>query len=142
MIKAPDGSEQQNGLADLAADLTPLLDVLFILLVFFVLTANTAQVALDLTLPDKGAEAAKALKDENKVVVAIFEEDGKWGVDGANYADWNAAKAAMEKARTDKPKARFVIAGDRKVSLERFLQTLAHLRKLGLKQTDIIMEQR
>ena len=142
MIRAPGASEQQNGLADLAADLTPLLDVLFILLVFFVLTANTAQVALDLTLPNKGSESAKALKDENKVVVAIFEADGKWAVDGTEHTDWDAAKSAMEQARADKPKARFVIAGDRKVSLERFLQTLSHLRALGLKQTDIIMEQR
>jgi len=131
-----------TGVAGLAADLTPLLDVLFVLLIFFVLTANAAQVVLDLDLPSKGAKAATAQKEKNKVVVAIYAQDGKWAVDGAQYADWPAARAAIEAARAARPRARFVIAGDRKVSLERFLLTLTFMRGLGLRQTDIIMEQR
>lgn len=142
MIKLPAEKGDDTGVAGLAADLTPLLDVLFVLLIFFVLTANAAQVVLDLDLPTKGARAATAQKEKNKVVVAIFAQDGRWAVDGTDYVDWPAARDAIEAARTAKPEARFVIAGDRKVSLERFLQTLTFLRTLGLEQTDIIMEQR
>jgi len=142
MIKVPETSTDGDGFAGLAADLTPLVDVLFVLLVFFVLTANAAQVALDLNLPNKGAEAAKPLNQKNKVVVAIFAKDEKWAVDGTEFTDWKQTKAAIEVAYREKPKARFVIAGDRKVSLERFLQALSLLRTLGLKQTDIVMEQK
>lgn len=142
MIKTPGAQGDDVGVAGLAADLTPLLDVLFVLLIFFVLTANAAQVVLDLDLPTKGAAAAKPQKEKNKVVVAIFAKEGNWGVDGTDYVNWPAAREAIEAARKAKPEARFVIAGDRKVSLERFLQTLTFLRTLGLEQTDIIMEQR
>ena len=136
------GADRGNSLHELAADLTPMLDVLFILLVFFVLTANSAQLALDVTLPSDKSTAAKPLPQPKRVVVSILPEEGKWQIDGTTFESWEEAQAAIEAAKKEKPKAAFVIASDRDVPMQRFVQTLSFLRGLGVAKVDIAMEPR
>jgi len=138
MIRLP-SEREGSGLGDLVADLTPMLDVLFILLVFFVLTANSAQIVLDLKLPQDAAAAAKA-PPEKRVVVAVHAADRGWTVDGTPHADWDEASAAIDAAHAANPDAKMVVAGDRDATVDLFLKTLSHLRSLGLTETDILME--
>lgn len=135
-------TEDKGRFYELAADLTPMLDVLFILLVFFVLTANSAQLALDVTLPSDKASSAKQLPQGKKIVVSILPDEGKWQVDDKEYDDWPAVEAAIRSIRKEKPKAAFVIASDRTVPMQRFVKTLSFLRELGVAKVDIAMEPR
>lgn len=133
-------SERGSGLNELAADLTPMLDVLFILLVFFVLTANSAQLALDVTLPSDKTTTAKPLPQPKRVVVAILSEDGAWQVDDKKFDSWEKAEEAIKAAQEAAPKAAFIIASDRTVPMQRFVKTLSLLRSLGVAKVDIAME--
>ncbi len=134
------GADRGNGLHELAADLTPMLDVLFILLVFFVLTANSAQLALDVTLPSDKATAAKPLPQPKRIVIAILPGEGAWKVDDRRFDDWAGTEAAIKAAVEARPKAAVVIASDRSVPMQRFVQTLSFLRGLGVAKVDIAME--
>lgn len=136
------GGERGNGLYELAADLTPMLDVLFILLVFFVLTANSAQLALDVTLPKDKTTTAKPLPPPARVVIAILPDEGHWQVDDKKLETWEETEAAIKAAMEAKPKAAFVIASDQAVPMQRFVQTLSYLRSLGVAKVDIAMEPR
>lgn len=139
MIRRP-GSAREGGFADLTADLTPMLDVLFILLIFFVLTANSAQLALDVTLPQADRAAGQAVETDNRITVSVLSGEAGWRVDGATFGDWSAAQDAIRAAHSARPDAQFVIAGDRSATLQNFVQTLGFLRSLGIAQTDIVME--
>jgi biopolymer transport protein ExbD len=134
--------DRGNGLYELAADLTPMLDVLFILLVFFVLTANSAQLVLDVTLPKDQATAAKPLPQPERIVIAILPDEGKWQVKDSKLETWEETEAAIKAAIEAAPKAAVVIASDQSVPMQRFVQTLSYLRNLGVAKVDIAMEPR
>ena len=61
MIQFPNDDDQSSG--SFLPDLTSLLDVLFIVLVFFLLTANSAQLLLPIDLP---AAASESLEPQKK----------------------------------------------------------------------------
>ncbi len=140
MIRAPREASEDDGVGGLVADLTPMLDVLFILIVFFVLTANSAQLVLDLKLPTEKAPQARTLDKADKIVLGIFNEEGRWTLDGKEIADWPALQAALRALVRDRPKARFVIAGDKRIPLQRFVKALAFLQELGIKDTELVMQ--
>lgn len=140
MIRAPGEAGDDDGVGGLVADLTPMLDVLFILIVFFVLTANSAQLVLDLKLPTEKAPAARTLDKADKIVLGIFSTKGHWTLDGKALDDWPAVQEALRALVRDRPKARFVIAGDKRISLQRFVKALAFLQELGIKDTELVMQ--
>jgi biopolymer transport protein ExbD len=119
-----------------------MLDVLFILLVFFVLTANSAQLVLDVTLPKDQATAAKPLPQPERIVIAILPDEGKWQVKDSKLETWEETEAAIKAAIEAAPKAAVVIASDQSVPMQRFVQTLSYLRSLGVAKVDIAMEPR
>ena len=76
MIQADHTSHKTTILEAILPDLTPMLDVMFILLIFFILTANAAQKTFDLSLPEKGSEYAKTLEHSENVTVYIQRKQG------------------------------------------------------------------
>jgi biopolymer transport protein ExbD len=137
---APGKNGQGTGLEELGPDLTPLLDILFILLVFFILTANTVEHALELALPDEGAEQAEPLVDPSTVHIALYARDQAWAVNGEPIGQWDRVEAAVLAAHGQRPDAEIVIAGDRRAPIERLLQVLAFLKEQGLTAAQILME--
>lgn len=140
MIRVPGHDRDEDTVGGLVADLTPMLDVLFILIVFFVLTANSAQLVLDLTLPSDQATAAKTLDKQEKIVLGLLPEGEQWSLDGRSYGDWEAVQSAVRDILKDRPKAGFVIAGDRGVPLQRFVTVLSFLQELGVKNTELVVQ--
>ncbi len=57
---------------DLALDLTPLIDVIFMLLVFFIMTTTFSKPVMDLVLPE--AEMTEDAKKEEEIVISITKE--------------------------------------------------------------------
>jgi len=64
MIEIP-ADKRGNIVSDLMPDLTPLLDVMFMLIVFFLLTANAVPYTLDVNLPEDKEKVAQAVEDPN-----------------------------------------------------------------------------
>ena len=142
MITLPEEHRNEDLVDGLVADLTPMLDVLFILIVFFVLTANSAQLVLDLTLPSDQTTAAKTLDRQKKVVLGLLPEGEAWNLDGKRYEDWKAVQDAVRAIRAERPTAGFIIAGDKGVPLQRFVNVLSFLQELGVKNTELVVQPR
>jgi len=68
MIEIP-ASKRGNIVSDLMPDLTPLLDVMFMLIVFFLLTANAVPYALDVNLPQDDEAVTQAVEDPDMLSV-------------------------------------------------------------------------
>ena len=130
-----DGND--TALADLAGDLTPMLDILFILLVFFLLTAGTTLRALDLELPKNVSEDLQPL-DAPKHVLLQIKQDG-FKIDDRALANFDALKAALPDAMRAHPEYSLIIASDRRVEVDRLLGVLTHLQSMGISATNILL---
>ncbi|MBL4906117.1 MAG: biopolymer transporter ExbD [Sneathiella sp.] len=124
--------------ASLYPDLTTLLDILFILLVFFILTAGVAYRSLDLTLPTAVSDELSSSETMNQFMLEIRAEG--YALDGKYFAALDALKFAIKKAVTEQPNYKFVVAGDKSVSLERFLGLLTYLQSRGIETANILMK--
>ena len=123
-----------------ALDLTSLVDVIFILMVFFLLTANSVDRALTVDLPQEGADQATPVTASDPITLTLFAGAPRWQVNQQPLQDWLAVEQAILQRRAEQPGAEVVIAGDRQVPLERLLQALAFLRREGLRTAEILMK--
>jgi biopolymer transport protein ExbD len=139
MIGSDTATADSGYLEGLTIDLTPLLDIMFLLLIFFVLTANSVQQALQLDLPEEGSEQAAPLEQKAAITLALYKSGPAWGIDEQRFDQWEAFRAALSAAHAGNPELKVVIAGDRQVPMERLLQLLALLKEQGLSAARILM---
>lgn len=141
MIQVESTDDREGTLRDLAPDLTPMLDVIFILLIFFILTANGSFRALDLALPQKGAELAPVMKEQKHLVLEINPAAG-YKLDGKQYDNFRLLKNAVKQSIAAKPSHELVIAGGKKVTMERLLEVLTFLNAEGIQAANILMQKK
>lgn len=122
--------------ASLLPDLTPLLDVIFIVLVFFLLTAQQPLLELPLDLPKSDAALSNATPTPSERMVIMFDEQGSWRFAGQPQASFNSLRASLE----NNPPEAVDLALHQHAPLEKFLQLLALLQTLGIDDTQILME--
>jgi len=142
MIKAP--SEKRSAIAgELMPDLTPLLDVMFMLIIFFILTANAVPFAMDVTLPEDNESITKAVEDTNVISVTILENDQGWKINDTPYTSEADFKTALKKKALDDAEnnaRKVIIIGDKNASMQKLMTVLAFLRKNNIEAADIIMD--
>lgn len=137
MIKAPDDSRGSIA-GDLMPDLTPLLDVMFMLIVFFLLTANAVPYALDVNLPEDSEAVSQAVEDPDMLSVTLLSDDGGWKINDTLYKTESAFKKALQsKAKENK---KVIIVGDKEASMQKLMSVLAFLRKHNIEAADIVMQ--
>ncbi len=133
MIRLPQTSMPS---ASLLPDLTPLLDVIFIVLVFFLLTAQQPILELPLDLPKSDAALNDASSAPSERIVIMLDEQGVWRFAGQPQASFNSLRESLEL----NPPAAVDLALHQLAPLEKFLQLLALLKTLGIDDTQILME--
>ncbi|HKM38586.1 MAG TPA: biopolymer transporter ExbD [Thiopseudomonas sp.] len=122
--------------ASLLPDLTPLLDVIFIVLVFFLLTAQQPLLELPLDLPKSATAPSAATGQTIERAVIMLDEHGAWRFAGQPQADFKTLRDVLEQ----QPPAAVDLALHQQAPLEQFLQLLAVLQTLGIDDTQILME--
>ena len=89
-------------------DLTPMLDVVFIMLIFFIVTASfIKEVGLELNRPDSG-ESAKTVTENENILIQITN-DGLIFIDRRNV-DIRAVRANIERLHAERPNGQVVVA--------------------------------
>ena len=89
-------------------DLTPMLDVVFIMLIFFIVTASfIKEVGLDLNKPE-GGDAPKTVAENENILIQITN-DGLIFIDRRNV-DVRAVRANIERLRAERPNGQVVVA--------------------------------
>ena len=125
----------------LLPDLTPLLDVIFIVMVFLMLSANVAPLALPVDLPTMGAEQAEIVDEPKTLAVNVFKDGGGWALDGKEFETWEQLSKALLAAHKADPEQSVVIAGDRHAPMERLVQLLSFLQQQQWPAASIQMEE-
>ncbi len=135
-LDEPAGNDQEG--SPLYPDLTTLLDILFILLVFFILTAGVSYRSLDLTLPSDVSEELSQ-PDQSQHFMLEIRKRG-YALDGILVETLDALKPKISAALSEKPENKFIVAGDKSVSLDRFLSLLTYLQSRGIEAANILMK--
>ncbi len=117
------GDEEENEI-----NLTPMLDVVFIMLIFFIVTASFIKEAgIDVNRP----EAITADKQEDaSILIAISENDEIW-ID-RKQTDPRAVRAVIERMHNENPKGSIVIQADKESTNEMLTVVLEAAKLAGV----------
>jgi biopolymer transport protein ExbD len=138
MIKLQHNHESTS-VYDLAPDLTPMLDILFIMLVFFMLTAGSVFQSLDLKLPSSVMEELTILNEPEHIMLEIHQN--KYALNNKSIKTFDELRQAIPALLKDKPDYELIIAGDKRIAIERLLKVLTYLQSEGIDAANILMQQ-
>jgi len=125
-------------------NLTPLIDIVFLLLIFFMLTSHFVnQQSLNIELPN--AETGETI-GENNILEIIITADGKIDYKQNSYKNDVSSLEALEvRLRKDLSIAsekNVRIKGDKSVAFSKAVEVLDMARKAGASGVDIVTEQK
>jgi biopolymer transport protein ExbD len=115
-------------------DLTPLIDIIFQLLVFFLLTASFITTPnLGVELPKASSSASKARQKDLRVAIA---RDGKIELEGKTV-DFPTLRRRLQELKKKRPNARVLIHADKKAYHEDVVRVMdaakaAKFKRLGV----------
>ena len=138
MINLQHSNLEDGTLRDLAPDLTPMLDILFILLVFFMLTAGAVFQSLDLNLPSSVAEELEIANAPKHVLIEIRHDS--YAIDGKQVGSFVQFKQTAPALIRAKLGHKIIVASDKDVSVERLLRVLTFMQTQGIEAANILMQ--
>ena len=118
------------------ADLTPMLDVVFIMLIFFIVTATfIKESGIEVNRPDtKTAQFKKTVS----LLVAVSPDSAIW-ID-KKKVDVRNVRPLMERLHAENPKGGLVIQADMESKVEKVLAIMDAARTIGISQVAIAGE--
>ncbi len=117
-------------------NLTPMLDVVFIMLIFFIVTASFVKEAgIDITRPPA---ATAERKERGNILVAITENDQIW-ID-RRQVDPRALRANIERLFAENPQGSVVIQADKDSKNGLLVQVMDAARLAGVSSVSLAAE--
>jgi len=121
---------------DTEINLTPMLDVTFIMLIFFIVTASFVKEAgIDVSRPPA---ATAERKERGNILVAITENDQVWM--DRRQVDPRALRANIERLHAENPGGSVVIQADTKSKNGLLVQVMDAARLAGVKSVSLAAE--
>jgi biopolymer transport protein ExbD len=122
------GEEEENEI-----NLTPMLDVVFIMLIFFIVTASFIKEAgIDVDRPD--APTAES-QDDAAILIAISAGDEIW-ID-RRQTEPNAVRGMIERLHAENPKGSIVIQADEESTNETLVVVMEAAKQAGVSNVAI-----
>ena len=118
-------------------DMTPMLDVVFILLIFFIVTASFVKEAgIDVNRP----EAATTVKKERaNILVAISDKGDIWI--NKRKVDVRSVQANIERLKAENPQGSVVIQADKKSTTDTLIKVMDSARAAGVFDVSIAAQE-
>ncbi|BET65894.1 biopolymer transporter ExbD [Opitutales bacterium ASA1] len=117
-------------------DLTPMLDMTFIMLIFFIVTSSfVKETGIDVSRPS--ASTAER-KERGSILIAIRENDEIWME--KQRIDVRAVRANVERMRAENPEASVVVIADKGSKNGILVQVLDQARLAGASNVSIAAE--
>ena len=115
-------------------DLTPMLDVVFIMLIFFIVTATfVKEIGLDVNSPDKNQNVKDA--DKQSIVVQITNRD-RIRIRGRDV-DVRSVRANIERLHAENPEAPVVVQPHPDSTTNTMIQVMDSARQAGVYNVSI-----
>ena len=118
-------------------NLTPMLDVVFIMLIFFIVTASFVKEAgIDVNRP----EAATAVKKERANILVAISDQGEIWIN-KRQIDVRAVQANIERLKAENPQGSVVIQADKKATTETLIKVMDASRAAGVFDVSIAAQE-
>lgn len=127
---APDEGDQ--------IDLTPMLDVVFIMLIFFIVTTSFVKEA-GITVNQPSAETSSK-QEGNNILIAISPNGEVW-ID-KQAVDVRALRAHVERLRAESPEAAVIIQADEEARSGLLVEVMDQVRLSGIESYAIAAKKR
>ena len=123
---------------DADIDITPMLDIVFIMLIFFIVTATfVKESGIDVTRPD----AETAVK-QNRVAILIAIRDNNEVWINRRQVDLASVRANVEKLHAENPQGGAVIQADREAETGVLVELMDQVRLAGVGAISIAAEEK
>jgi len=120
---------------DRGPDLMPLIDMVFILLIFFLLTSTAIQPAVDVALPET---AYSEPKTATSIMVTIHAE-GTLLIDGQKVSE-ELLLSDLKSQYREQPDAELTIQADRQVPFGRVVEIMDLSKQAGAEEVSFLVE--
>jgi biopolymer transport protein ExbD len=135
MIKTPSSSHTQS----LTPDLTPLLDIIFIVMVFLLLTASVKLESLEVDLPSSDVKNVSEVHKDS-ISVNILDHEPYWAINGKEYIDWENFKITLLEETGSTDKKPIIIGADKAANVENLVKLLSFLQENGIPATQLLTD--
>jgi biopolymer transport protein ExbD len=123
------GGRQED--EDSSIDLTPMLDVVFIMLIFFIVTATfIKEVGLDVNSPDPNKTPPPPDPEKKSIIVKINNRDRIFIAQ--RDVDWRSVRANIERLHAENPEAPVIIIPDADSSTGALIHIMDSARLAGV----------
>lgn len=133
------GNEEETGFS-FAPDLTPLLDVVFIVMVFLLFTANAQTLSLPVNLPQATRQEASISDEPKTLTVSILNEEQTWAIGEEQYDNWDIFTNTLLAQVEQEPNITVLIAGDQEAPLGNLVKLMMFLGQHKIDAAQILME--
>jgi len=117
-------------------DMTPMLDIVFIMLIFFIVTTSfVKESGIDVNRPT--AQTATR-KEQGNIIVAIKANGDVW-ID-KRQVDVRAVRANVSRMHAEQPLGSVVIAADKETKVKILTQVMDQIRLAGIMNASIATE--
>ena len=117
-------------------NLTPMLDVVFIMLIFFIVTASfVKESGIEISRP--GASTA-VRKEKGNILIAISANDQIWM--NRRQVDPRALRANIERAHAENPQGAVIIQADKEAKTGLLVKVMDAARAAGVKSVSLAAE--
>ena len=116
-------------------NMTPLIDVMLVLLVIFIVTAPLLTSGVNVNLPK--TRNTKSLPQDNKALTLYVEKDGSLTLNEAKV-DTDALRARLEAIKQSSPDIRVYVKGDQDVPYGVMMQVMASVTGAGITQVAFV----
>ncbi|WP_286235111.1 ExbD/TolR family protein [Thalassotalea sediminis] len=118
-------------------NMTPMLDVVFILLIFFIVTASFVKEAgIEVNRP----EAATAVKKERANILVAISDTGEIWIN-KRRVDVRAVQANIERLKAENPQGTVVIQADKKATTDVLIKVMDSARAAGVFDVSIAADE-
>ncbi|HDZ31779.1 biopolymer transporter ExbD [Pseudoalteromonas sp. AS84] len=135
-MRAPLGNLMQEDEAE-EINMTPMLDVVFIMLIFFIVTASfVKESGIDVNRP----EAATAVKKERANILVAISDTGEIWIN-KRQIDIRAVQANIERLKAENPQGSVVIQADKKSTTDTLIKVMDAARAAGVFDVSIAAQE-
>ena len=119
-----------------ALDLTPMMDIVFIMLIFFIVTTSfVKETGVEVNRPN----ASTAVADERGNILIAITENNEIYID-KRLIDLRAVRANVERLKAENPEGSVIIQADKSSKTGLLVETMDQVRLAGVQNVSIAAE--
>jgi biopolymer transport protein ExbD len=122
-------------------DLTAMTDIIFILLIFFVLTSNVAQNVFDLEIPkaDENYVEERSANQITEIKITLFTS-GEFAIGEQKIQDYKLLKEEIKKLHNKNKEAQFLLITESSLPVQKLMELLTFFKTEKITKVDILLQ--